>query len=201
MYIALVFAQALAVGSLQFAAPSPMSEQAPLGVTLIGVTLSGDSTSRPRAIEFGEAYAVRLRIHRYGSYVMLPLFATQYALGSRLLKQREDIAAGTRMEGVSHSLNRAHLYTALGVGTLFVSNTTTGLWNLYDNRHNPDHRGIRTAHVLTMLLADAGFVVTGHMGSNAPTGSVGYARRHHYFAVGSMAIATVGASMMWFFDH
>ncbi len=197
MSIALVFAQALAVGSLQAATPSPMVDQMPLGATL-----SGDSTNRrPRAIEFSKAYAVRLKIHRYGSYVMLPLFGTQYALGSRLLKQREDIVEGTRMEGVTHSLNRAHLYTALGIGTLFVSNTTTGLWNLYDNRNNPDHRGLRTAHVLTMLLADAGFVVTGHMGANAPRASVSYARRHYDFAIGSMAIATVGASMMWFFDH
>jgi hypothetical protein len=168
----------------------------------LGVSVSDDSTRhRPRAIEIGDAYELRLRIHRYGSYTMLPLFAVQYALGSQLLKQRADIESGKRTMPVTHSLNRAHLYTGLGVGALFVSNTTTGLWNLYDNRNNPDHRGIRTAHVLTMLLADAGFVVTGHMGVNGKNGSYQDTRRHHNVAVASMGIATIGASMMWFFEH
>ena len=197
MYLAHFLSQLAAVGSLQLAAPPPMVQEIP-----VGVTVAGDSTRRrPRAIEFGEAYAVRLKIHRYGSYAMLPLFATQYVLGSRLLKQREDIEDGRRLEGVTHSLNRAHLYTALGVGTLFVSNTTTGLWNLYENRHVTESRGIRTAHAVTMLLADAGFVLTGHMGLNAKSGSYDDARRHRNVALGSMAIATAGASLMWFFDH
>jgi len=169
----------------------------------LGISALDDSTRhrRPRAIEVSDAYELRLRIHRYGSYTMLPLFATQYVLGTRLLKEREDIVSGARTEPVNHSLNRAHLYTALGVGALFVSNTTTGLLNLYDNRHNPDHRKIRTAHALTMLLADAGFVVTGRMGINGKNGAVQDARRHHWVAVSSMGIATIGASMMWFFDH
>lgn len=191
-----IFLQLATLTSLQ-ATPEPMVRLEPIGVAAMH-----DSTKRrPRAIEVSEAYEIRLRIHRYGSYTMLPLFATQYVLGSRLLKQREDIANGIRHEGVTHSLNRAHLYTALGVGTLFVSNTTTGLLNLYDNRHNPDNRGIRNAHALTMLLADAGFVLTGHMGLNAKSGSFQDSQRHRNVALGSMAIATVGASMMWFFDH
>jgi hypothetical protein len=156
---------------------------------------------RPRAIEVSDAYALRLKIHRYGSYTMLPLFATQYALGSKLLKEREDIASGARTEPVSNTLRRAHLFTALGVGTLFVSNTTTGLLNLYANRKNSDHRGIRTAHALTMLLADVGFVVTGRMGVNGKNGTVQDTRRHHNVAVASMSVATIGASMMWFLEH
>jgi len=194
-----VLLQIATVASLQ----TPIGVQPAVTTAPIEVSAIDDSTRkrRPRAIEFSRAYEIRLRIHRYGSYTMLPLFATQYVLGSRLLKQREDIADGTRQEGVSHSLNRAHLYTALGVGTLFVSNTTTGLWNLYDNRHNPYNRRIRTAHVVTMLLADAGFALTGHMGLNAKSGSVDDARRHRNVALGSMGIATIGASIMWFSDH
>ena len=197
MYIAHFIAQVVAIGSFQTASPPPILQPIALGVTAVD-----DSTGhRPRAVDLGDSYALRLRIHRYGSYAMLPLFATQYALGSRLLKQREEIRDGTRIEGVTHSLNRAHLYTGLGIGTLFVSNTTTGLWNLYASRNVSDHRALRTAHALTMLLADAGFLVTGHMGVNAKTGTVGYAQRHHNVAIGSMAVATVGASMMWFFNH
>ncbi|MEO5904538.1 MAG: hypothetical protein ABIQ55_11030 [Gemmatimonadaceae bacterium] len=194
-----VFLQLATVASLQ----TPLGVRPDLSPPPVGVPSIDDSTkrSRPRAIEFSKAYDIRLRIHRYGSYTMLPLFATQYVLGSRLLNQREDIADGTRREGVTHSLNRAHLYTALGVGTLFVSNTTTGLWNLYDQRHNTENRGIRTAHVLTMLLADAGFALTGRMGVNAKSGSLADARRHQNVAVASMGIATIGASMMWFFEH
>jgi hypothetical protein len=52
-----------------------------------------------------------------------------------------------------------------------------------------------------MLLADAGFVVTGRMGVNGKNGTVQDTRRHHWVAVSSMSIATVGASMMWFLDH
>ena len=192
---------------LQLIAVTPLQNPPPVSVLLqnrIGVSAAEDSVKRhprPRAIEVSDSYALRLKIHRYGSYTMLPLFATQYVLGSKLLKQREDIDNGTRREGVTHSLNRAHLYTALGVGTLFLSNTTTGLWNLYDNRKNPEHRGIRNAHVLTMLLADAGFALTGRMGVNAKSASIQDVRRHHWVAVSSMGIATIGASMMWFFDH
>ena len=200
MPLALMVLQLATVMSLDAAPPMPsVRAQAPLGISAIDDSVR--KHGRPKAIEVSDSYALRLKIHRYGSYTMLPLFATQYVLGSKLLKQRENIIDGTRHEGVTHSLNRAHLYTALGVGTLFVSNTTTGLWNLYDNRKNPENRGIRTAHALTMLLADAGFVVTGRMGVNGRSGSIQDVRRHHWVAVSSMGIATIGASMMWFLDH
>ena len=199
MLIATLLLQLATISSLQTAPPAVV----PLAQEPFGVSLFDDSVKRrrPKAIEVSDAYELRLRIHRYGSYVMLPLFATQYVLGTKLLKEREDIVSGARTEPVNHTLNRAHLYTALGVGALFVSNTTTGLLNLYDNRKNPDHRKIRTAHALTMLLADAGFVVTGRMGINGKNGTVQDARRHHWVAVSSMGIATIGASMMWFIDH
>jgi hypothetical protein len=198
MIIHLVILQLAAAASLHAGAIDvPLVEQQRLGISMPADSLH----RRPKAIEFSDAYETRLRIHRYGSYAMLPLFGTQYLLGRSLLKQREDILSGARTEPVTHSLNRAHLYTALGVGTLFVSNTTTGLWNLYDNRHNPEHRGIRTAHVLTMLLSDAGFVATGRMGMNAKNGTTQDARNHQKMALASMGVATIGASMMWFFDH
>ena len=182
------------------AAPVPsVLYQHPLGISAIDDTVK--KHSRPKAIEVSDSYALRLKIHRYGSYTMLPLFATQYVLGTKLLKEREDIVSGARTEPVNNTLRRAHLFTALGVGTLFLSNTTTGLWNLYDNRKNPEHRRIRAAHALTMLLADAGFAVTGRMGVNGKNGTVQDTRRHHWVAVSSMGIATAGASMMWFLDH
>ncbi len=197
----------LATLLLQLAAITPMqatpTTRSLLANPPIGVSASDDSAKhkRPRAIEVSDAYALRLKIHRYGSYTMLPLFATQYVLGTKLLNEREDIVSGERTEPVNSTLRRAHLFTALGVGTLFVSNTTTGLLNLYDNRKNSEHRGIRTAHALTMLLADVGFVVTGRMGVNGKNGTVQDTRRHHNVAIASMSVATIGASMMWFLDH
>jgi hypothetical protein len=196
MYLAYVFAQ-IAVGTSLQSAPSASVRPEPAGISI-----SADTTrQRPRAIEISDAYARRLRIHRYGSYVMLPLFATQYALGSALLDQREDIIEGERNAAVSTGLRRAHLFTALGVGTLFLSNTTTGLWNLYDDRQNPDGRGLRTVHAITMLLSDVGFVITGRMGVIGKNGTVGDTKRHHNMAVASMGLATIGASMMWIFDR
>jgi hypothetical protein len=196
MYLPQIIAQLAAAGSLQIASPAATRPEA------AGVNFSQDTArKRPHAIEISDAYAKRLRIHRYGSYFMLPLFATQYALGSTLLDQREDIIEGERHAVVSNALRRAHLVTALAVGTLFVSNTTTGLLNLYEDRHNPDHRVLRTVHALTMLVSDVGFVVTGRMGLNGKNGSVADTKRHHNVAIASMGVATIGASMMWIFDH
>jgi len=192
--------QLATVSFIQGAPPAPsLIYEQPIGIPAIDDSVK--KHTRPKAIEVSDSYALRLKIHRYGSYTMLPLFATQFVLGTKLLKEREDIVSGARTEPVNNTLRRAHLFTALGVGTLFLSNTTTGLWNLYDNRKNPEHRGIRAAHALTMLLADAGFAVTGRMGVNGKNGTVQDTRRHHWVAVSSMGIATVGASMMWFLDH
>jgi hypothetical protein len=52
-----------------------------------------------------------------------------------------------------------------------------------------------------MLLSDAGFVATGRIGLNALNKEPFESRRHSTFALTSMGIATVGASMMWLFDH
>jgi hypothetical protein len=200
MAILTALLQLATVASLQVRVPVPsVLAQQPLGIPAIDDSVR--KHGRPRSIEVSDSYALRLKIHRYGSYTMLPLFATQFVLGTKLLNERQDIVSGDRTEPVNTTLRRAHLITALGVGTLFVSNTTTGLWNLYDNRKNPENRGIRTAHALTMLLADAGFVVTGRMGVNGKNGTVEDTRRHRTVALSSMGIATIGASMMWFIDH
>ena len=193
-------AQLAMLASLQ----APPAAITPLVESRVGISNEDDSTvthRRPRAIQISDAYATRLTIHRYGSYVMLPLFAAQYVMGSRLLKQRQDIFSGKRTQTIDDGLRRAHKYTAIGVGALFVVNTTTGVWNMYDNRKNPDHRTIRTIHALTMLLSDAGFVATGRIGLNALNREPSESRRHRTFALTSMGIATVGASMMWLFDH
>jgi hypothetical protein len=178
------------------------ADPAPLMETRLGISAYSDTArARPRSVEVSDLYATRLTIHRYGSYAMLPLFGAQYLMGRRLIQQREDIFYGRRTEPVDAGLRRAHKYTAIGVGTLFVVNTTTGVWNLYDSRHTPEHRALRTLHAVTMLLADAGFVATGRLGVRSPSRDPSEGRRHRNFAIGSMSIATAGASLMWFVDH
>src|SRR6476661_2740188 len=39
---------------------------------------------RPRAVEVSDAYELRLRIHRYASYTMIPLFVAQTVAGNQL---------------------------------------------------------------------------------------------------------------------
>lgn len=153
---------------------------------------------RRRAVAYSDAYATRLRIHRYASYTMLPLFATQYVLGNRLLTQKEDVFAGRRTVPVDPGLRSAHRAVAMGVATLFVVNTTTGLWNLVESRDNPNGRAVRRAHAIAMLAADAGFVAVAVLGARGTDGDPSDARRHRNVALGSIALSTGGAALMWF---
>ena len=156
---------------------------------------------RPRAVEYSEGYGRRLAVHRYASYTMVPLFAAQYVLGSRLLDQKNDLFAGRRNEPIDGGLRTAHNVTAAGVGVLFAVNTVTGVWNFREARRDPNGRGRRTAHALLMLAADGGFATTGLLGSRASDNTPRQARQHRNVALGSMAVAAAGASIMWFLDE
>jgi hypothetical protein len=158
---------------------------------------AGDTTRpRRRSVEVSEWYNRRLTIHRIASYTMLPLFATEYVLGDRMLDQREDAFHG-RGSGVSDNTLRAHQIVAGGVAALFGINTITGVWNLYDSRHQEAGRTRRTVHALLMLASDAGFTATGLIAEDAANGGLDAARRHRNVAVASMVPATIGATMMW----
>jgi hypothetical protein len=159
--------------------------------------VSQDTTKRAKAVVVSDWYVRRLTIHRYGSYVMLPLFVAQFLLGQELLAQKEGVWDGTRREPIDADLRSAHKAVAIGVGSLFVVNTTTGLWNLWEIR-NDGGSTRRTLHVLSMLGADAGFVAVGIMGSNAVEGNPADARAHRNVALASMGLATIGVSLMWF---
>lgn len=155
-------------------------------------------TARRKAVTYSDWYARRLRVHRYGSYAMLPLFVTQYILGNKLLDQKNAQYAGTRVTPIDQNLRTTHKVVAGAVGALFVVNTTTGLWNLVASRNTVEGRKLRTIHALTMLTADAGFLYTGYLSSKAVDHGPADARKHRNVALGSFSIATVGASLMWF---
>lgn len=168
------------------AAPASFSlAPAPLGVTIA----ESDTTPvrrRPRAIEYSDWYARRLMVHRIGSYVELPLFASEWYLGNKLLN-----GDGTDTQKNLHGV------VAGGLGVLFGVNTLTGLWNLYDSRNDPSDRKKKIIHSALMLAADAGFAATGLAAGDADEDS-GRRSLHKNLALSSMGVSTVGTLIMWF---
>jgi hypothetical protein len=147
---------------------------------------------RPTSIEYSDAYYTRAKIHRVATYAEFPLFAAEYVLGQRLLNEER---TGVPSDG----LKTAHTTVALGLGALFTVNTVTGVWNLWDSRHDPADRTRRLIHSVAMLGADAGFMWAGASGGGANE-SGDDANHHRTIAISSMALATAGTVMMWLFN-
>lgn len=149
--------------------------------------------ARPRAVEYSDWYATRLTIHRWGSYVMIPLLAAQYSLGQNLMNDARP----------PQWMRNAHSGVAGTIGVVFGVNTLTGAWNLWDSRADPAGRTRRYIHAATMLLTDVGFMWAGATGGDDNEGeggtvSRGDVRQHRAIAVGSIAVSTIGSAMMWF---
>ncbi|MBL8981374.1 MAG: hypothetical protein JNL26_04280 [Gemmatimonadetes bacterium] len=151
---------------------------------------------RRRAVEYSEWYGRRLTMHRWGSYAMVPLFATEYWLGNKLLND-ETVSSGTR---------DTHAAVASTIGVLFAANTVTGLWNLWDARRDPNGRGKRLVHSALLLAADAGFLYTASLaddddGDEGERGGTrgNRATDHRNAALVSIGLSTVGTGLMWFF--
>ena len=150
---------------------------------------------RPHAIEYSDAYGVRLEIHHYASYLTLPLFAAEYFLGQSLYNNPP--------AGEGSSTRQAHSAVAAGIAGLFVINTVTGGWNLWDSRKDPNGRLRRYIHAGLMIIADAGFVATGatapgddYQGGGADPNA---RSRHRTIAITSMvtALASYGMMLVW----
>jgi hypothetical protein len=145
---------------------------------------------RPRAVRYSDLYYTRLKIHQVASYAILPLFAAEYVVGTKLQRQA---ATG------DHSLKDLHGAITAGVTGLFVLNTVTGGWNLWESRHDTNGRTRRWIHSALMLVADAGFVATGAAApdDDAPAGSPGTsASTHRTLAEVSMSAALASWVMM-----
>jgi hypothetical protein len=173
-------------------APSDFTEKiVTIADSLIADTVSR-KRSRPRAIEYSDAYYTRLRIHHIASYAELPLFGAEYVLGERLIKEE-------RTGLPSQGLKTAHTTVALGLAALFTLNTVTGGWNLWASRKDPANRTLHLIHATAMLSADAGFAWAGASGGGAKHSLAG-ADRHRTIAISSMAVATAGTVIMWAFN-
>jgi len=177
------------IWSVRFDAAPP----APLPSLTAAALIAFDETQgspRAKAVEYSHGYAVRLKVHKVASFATLPLFVTQYVLGQKLYD-------GTSDDGVK----TAHRATAIGVASLFGVNTFTGVWNLWEGRKEPAHRGRRIAHAIMMLGADAGFVATGMLApGDDPNDYLDDRSTHRTVAITSMAVATASYLMMLFWN-
>lgn len=152
----------------------------------------------PPLTHYSNGYYTRLMIHRVAAFAILPLFAAQFIAG------REIFNKGT---AAPQWAQKAHNPLAVAVSGLFAVNTVTGVWNLWDARHDSSGRLLRTVHGVLMLIADAGFVATGITGWRArhqstfgsgatASQAVSTRRLHKQLAYGSMGIALVSIGIM-----
>ena len=161
-----------------------------VGLTQLVVPTLPD-TGRRRAIEYSSRYHTSLTVHRIGSFLELPLFATEYVLGQKLITERRTT------DSRRSNLRGPHAAVAAGLGVLFAVNTVTGLNNLYESRHDPASRTRRWIHSIAMLVADAGFAVTAGSAADDGGGGSNANNRHRSLAIGSMSIAAASTVMMW----
>ena len=138
-------------------------------------------------VEYSDWYGRRLTVHRTLSWAMLPLFAASYYTGDRLLTEgRLGVPAWVRI---------AHPWVATADVAVFGVNTVTGVWNLWDARHDPEGRTKRIIHSVLFMAADAGFAYAGSIGKQArDNGAI--RDRHRTIALSSMGVSTLGWLIM-----
>ncbi len=145
---------------------------------------------RTRAVEYSGFYNVRLKIHRYLSFAMIPVFIGTYVTGDQVLKHGSDAP--------DWALNW-HRPFATATAVLFTVNTVTGLWNLWDSRKDPAGRTKRWIHSLMFIAADAGFAYTGLVLAHDARESDSKRRLHRDVALVSMGVAVSSWGLMLFF--
>lgn len=185
----------LAVGlSCPPVAVCPLLETArPLAADSAPVTgVTADTVHRRvKPTEVSESYELRLRIHRYASYATIPLFVAQTIAGNQLYQADKSGAAKPGWAQGVHGVGAA------GLGVLFTVNTVTGVWNLWDSRHNDAGRTKRIVHSVLLLASDAGFAWSGaNTGGGEQNGSQSLRDQHRNVAYASMGAALVGYGVM-----
>lgn len=172
---------------------------APAGVTAPSadsVVAPADTTPRrKKSVEVSDAYEIRLRIHRYASYTMLPLFAVQSVAGNQLFQADK---SGAERPGWAQNVHSAG---AAGLGALFTLNTVTGLWNLWESRDNEVGRTKRLLHSALLLASDAGFAWSGIKLASDARHDSDARNQHRNVAYYSMGAAAVGYGIMYFGNH
>lgn len=172
-----------------FVAPvvAPAVPSAPVDVPA-GVILPQTPVTAAPVIEYSDAYQLRAKVHKIGSFAMLPLAAAEFALGQSVYNGntgRKDL----------------HVATGAAIGGLFAVNTVTGVWNLIESRKDPNGRTKRWAHALLMMAADAGFLATAALAPenerrSSTTSLTDQRDRHRTMALTSLALGTAGYLLM-----
>jgi hypothetical protein len=142
---------------------------------------------RPKAIMLSDWYYRRLEIHRWGSYVVFPLFAAQYVAGNRIFPDPTNAPTWAKT---------GHRVGATLLAAVFTSNTVTGVWNLWDTRGVSDRRTLRYVHALSMLTADAAFTYAGSVLATQAQNSLQKRREHRTVTLSAMGLTAGSALMM-----
>jgi hypothetical protein len=192
------FAMLIATLACPPVAPCPLLDPAsrPQPDTVVASVARPDTVHRrAKAVEVDDFYELRLRVHRYASYATIPLFVAQTVAGNQLMQADKSGAAKPGWASGVHSAGAA------GLGVLFTVNTVTGVWNLWDSRHNDVGRTKRIIHSVLLLAADGGFALAGASGGDDTEGSQASRNRHRDIAYASMGTALVGYSVMLVGGH
>ena len=160
---------------------------AQLTVTVPTDTPPPPPATRVRAVEVSEWYSRRLTLHRRLSYTVIPLFALQYAAG----RQKWDKGAAAPEWAMT-----GHKVGAIAIGSVFLANTVTGAWNLWDSRSVEDGRVRRYLHAASMLAADAGFTWAGARLSREAETSFEKRKLHRTVALTSIALSVTSGVIM-----
>jgi hypothetical protein len=140
-----------------------------------------------KLVAYSDWYGRRLSIHKTLSWAMLPLFGVSYYTGTRL--------ANDGRSSSPYWVRASHPWVATADAAIFGINTVTGVWNLWDARHDPEGRTRRIIHSVLFIAADAGFAYAGSIGEEARNN--GETRtRHRNIAIGSMGVSTLGWLIM-----
>jgi len=171
---------------------APVGPMVPVGpvAPVWAETRSAGPDDEPQLVEYSDAYFTRLTIHKWASYLTLPLFVGEYVVGQKLINGNG-----------SDNMRSVHRTLAAGIAGLFAVNTITGGLNAIEARKDPEGKNRRTIHSVLMLLADAGFVATGALAKghedeygsySGPTNN----SAHKNMALASMATALVSYAIM-----
>ena len=121
---------------------------------------------------------------------LIPLFATEVALGQTIYNDPN---------ANSSAAKGAHIAVGSAITGLFAVNTVTGVWNMWESRHEPEHHKLKLVHGILMLAADAGFVATFATGPGGRGANIDSEKQQHRtIALTSMGIATASYLLMLF---
>jgi hypothetical protein len=194
MLLALAVVASLAQATPLASAPDTLTAQAHLQPTVPEAVLMAPlvaappqplSGLAPQLVEYSDAYFTRLTIHKWASYLTVPLFVGQYVVGQKLIDG----------DG-SENLRGLHGALAGGVAALFAVNTITGGMNFLESRKDPEGKNRRTIHSVLMLLADVGFVATGMLAQENEHGRGADNGTHRAVALASMGTALISYAIM-----